>query len=87
MLAATIGTAAAGLSDPPPPRGGGPCEAGAGPWMGTFSGRRIDPLNDWVWPVSARACFPSEYLCRRWVSEVQTWADLPGLMRCERIGR
>jgi len=72
-----------GIHSPPAARGSIACAPGA--WLGSFSGRRIDPLNDWVRPVSARACFPNEYLCRRWISEVQTWADLPGLMRCERL--
>ncbi|WP_156953357.1 hypothetical protein [Afifella pfennigii] len=79
------GAALAGVYSPPPPRGGGPCEAGFGPWRGTYSGTSQDPFNDWVRPVSAQACFPSEYLCRRWLSEVQTWAVNPGLMKCRRV--
>lgn len=85
--ALTATPAAAVVGHPPAPEGGGACEDGGWSWVGTFSGTREDPMNDWRRPVFLRACFPNEYTCRRWVNSVQTWAEAPGLMRCERLGR
>ncbi|WP_128292539.1 hypothetical protein [Afifella aestuarii] len=85
--ALTATPAAAVVGHPPAPEGGGACDAGGWSWVGTFSGTREDPMNDWRRPVFLRACFPNEYTCRRWVNSVQTWAEAPGLMRCERLGR
>ena len=50
-------------------------------WYGSFSGTRLD-FWDRRELVFVEGCFPSEYLCRRWVNEVQTAVIDPGLMRC-----
>ena len=53
-------------------------------WYGQFSGRYEDPVFDErVYPLSARGCFPSEYLCRRWLNQLLTVSGgYSALMSC-----
>jgi hypothetical protein len=55
-------------------------------WEGRFSGTYED-LFDRNWPIAARACFETEYACRRWVHEIQTIVVNPGLMSCRPASR
>ncbi|HSM42359.1 MAG TPA: hypothetical protein VK862_16535 [Afifellaceae bacterium] len=53
-------------------------------WYGQFTGRYEDPVFDErVYPLSARGCFPSEYLCRRWLNQLLTISGgYSALMSC-----
>ena len=55
-------------------------------WEGRFSGTYED-LFDKRWPISARACFRTEYECRRWINEIQTIVMYPGFMTCRPASR
>lgn len=55
-------------------------------WEGRFSGTYED-LFDKRWPISARACFETEYSCRRWVNQIQTIVMYPGFMSCRVANR
>jgi hypothetical protein len=58
-------------------------ERGArGFWLGRFSGIYVDAF-DHRWPLFGEGCFETEYACRRWVNEMQTLADAPGIMSCK----
>jgi hypothetical protein len=50
-------------------------------WRGTFSGTYED-FFDRRQMIYVEGCFETEYLCRRWINQVQTAVINPGLMRC-----
>ena len=63
-------------------------------WYGTFSGRQEDDLFDHRrWSVFrnrmvyVRGCFLTEYACRRWLNEVLTAVNDPGVMRCRLVDK
>ena len=66
---------------PPAPSCGEMAASHSSFWEGRFSGTYED-FFDKRWPLSARACFETEYACRRWVHEIQTIAISPGFMSC-----
>ena len=89
----TISAAPAFAATPIPP--GGDCAALSQQypdkplWYGTFSGRQEDDLFDHRrWSVFrnrmvyVRGCFVTEYECRRWLNEVLSAVNNPGVMRC-----
>ena len=66
----------------PFPRGGD-CRgyAGQSHWRGEFAGASVD-LFDRRRLVSARACFPDQYSCNRWINEMMSATDDTDYMRC-----
>lgn len=75
---------AAAMDLPPAAACDAAARAAGASWQGRFSGRRRD-FFDRMEMVFVEGCFASEYLCRRWLNEVQTAVEIPGLMSCGKL--